>query len=227
MSGTAAEQFEHCPAAGATTHATMPERHPLLPWLWNGVRKRMRLLWVRARFHRAHFGARVDVRKGLCLRQKRGASVTIEECCVLDNDLTIECGGTLRVGARTIFGHHCTVAAVDLIEIGADCLIAEMVSIRDHNHCFDRLDVPVRLQGMTSAPIRIGRNVWIGGKATITKGVSIGDNAVIGANAVVTHDVPANAIAVGVPARVIKFRDGAPPATPPMPSGRPEAPPCA
>jgi acetyltransferase-like isoleucine patch superfamily enzyme len=89
-----------------------------------------------------------------------------------------------------------------------------MVSIRDHNHRFDKLDVPVRLQGMTSAPVRIGRNVWIGGKATITKGVSIGDNAVIGANAVVTHDIPANAIAVGVPARVIKYRDGAPPSQP-------------
>jgi acetyltransferase-like isoleucine patch superfamily enzyme len=60
---------------------------------------------------------------------------------------------------------------------------------------------------MTSAPIRIGRNVWIGGKATITKGVTIGDNAIIGANAVVTHDVPMNAVAVGVPARVIKIRE--------------------
>jgi acetyltransferase-like isoleucine patch superfamily enzyme len=95
---------------------------------------------------------------------------------------------------------------MESIEIGEDCLIAEMVSIRDHNHRFDRLDVPVRCQGMASAPIRIGRNVWIGGKATIIKGVTIGDNAVIGANAVVTHDVPANSIAVGVPARVIKVR---------------------
>jgi acetyltransferase-like isoleucine patch superfamily enzyme len=165
------------------------------------------------------------VRSRFCLRQRPGASVSIAECCVLDNDLTIECGGTLRVGARTIFGHHCTVAAVDLVEIGEDCLIAEMVSIRDHNHRFDRLDVPVRLQGMTSAPVHIGRNVWIGGKSTITKGVRIGDNAVIGANAVVTHDVPANAIAVGVPARVIKFRDGTP-LSPHPSSGLAEAPKC-
>jgi acetyltransferase-like isoleucine patch superfamily enzyme len=219
MSGAATEHFVPATPVAA-------QRKPLLPWLWNGVRKRMRLLWVRARFPRAHFGARVDVRRGLCVRQRPGAIVEIDDCCVLDNDMTIECGGTLRVGARTIFGHHCTVAVADRIDIGEDCLIAEMVSIRDHNHCFDRLDIPVRLQGMTSSPIRIGRNVWIGGKATITKGVKIGDNAVIGANAVVTHDIPANAIAVGVPARVIKYRNGAPEAHPA--SGLQfEAPPCA
>jgi acetyltransferase-like isoleucine patch superfamily enzyme len=81
-----------------------------------------------------------------------------------------------------------------------------MVSIRDHDHCFDRLDIPVREQGAVSAPITIGRNVWIGAKVTVTKGISIGDNAIVGANAVVTKDIPANAIAVGIPARVIRTR---------------------
>jgi acetyltransferase-like isoleucine patch superfamily enzyme len=200
--------------AGAISNelAASPDRRDgfTLPRLAHGVMKRLRLFRTRLRYPRAEFGSRVDVRRGFCLRLRVGASVVIEECCVLDNDLTIECGGALRVGARTIFGHHCTIAVLDHVEIGEDCLIAEMVSIRDHNHRFDRLDVLVRVQGMTSAPIRIGRNVWIGGKATITKGVTIGDNAVIGANAVVTHDIPSNAIAVGVPARVIRLRDGAP-----------------
>ena len=50
----------------------------------------------------------------------------------------------------------------------------------------------------------IGNNVWVGTKATILQGVTIGDNAVIGANAVVTRDIPANSIAVGAPARVVK-----------------------
>jgi acetyltransferase-like isoleucine patch superfamily enzyme len=179
---------------------------PALPRLARGLLKRARLFCIRTRHLKATFGSRVDVRRGFCLRQARGGVVTIGDRCILDNDMTIECSGTLRIGAGTVFGHHCTMAAMDSIDIGEDCLIAEMVSIRDHNHRFDRLDVPVRDQGMTSAPIRIGRNVWIGGKATITKGVTIGDNAVIGANAVVTHDVPMNAVAVGVPARVIKYR---------------------
>jgi acetyltransferase-like isoleucine patch superfamily enzyme len=61
---------------------------------------------------------------------------------VLDNDLVLDVQGRLEIGARTIFGHHCTLAASDSIIIGEDCLIAEMVAIRDHNHNFARLDVP-------------------------------------------------------------------------------------
>jgi acetyltransferase-like isoleucine patch superfamily enzyme len=135
-----------------------------------------------------------------------GGHVSIGDRCILDRDMTIECRGSLTVGDRTIFGHHCTLAASESIEIGEDCLIAEMVSIRDHDHRFDRLDVPVREQGSVSAPVRIGRNVWLGAKVTVVKGVTIGDNAIVGANAVVTRDIPANAIAVGVPARVIRMR---------------------
>jgi acetyltransferase-like isoleucine patch superfamily enzyme len=111
------------------------------------------------------------------------------------------------VGNNVIFGHHCTIGVRDLIQIGEDSLIAELVSIRDHDHRFDRLDIPVREQGTVSAPVKIGRNVWIGCKATVLKGVTIGDNAIIGANSVVTRDIPANAIAVGAPARVIRYRE--------------------
>jgi acetyltransferase-like isoleucine patch superfamily enzyme len=50
----------------------------------------------------------------------------------------------------------------------------------------------------------IGNNVWIGAKATVTKGVTIGDNVVIGANSVVTRDIPPNSVAAGAPARVIR-----------------------
>ena len=122
--------------------------------------------------------------------------------------MTIECRGSLEIGDRTIFGHHCTLGVVDSVVIGPDCLVAEMVAIRDHDHRFDGpLDVPVREQGTVSAPVKVGRNVWLGGKVTVLKGVTIGDNAVIGANAVVTKDIPANAVAVGIPARVVRYRE--------------------
>ncbi|MBF6555709.1 MAG: hypothetical protein IVW52_05960 [Acidimicrobiales bacterium] len=81
-----------------------------------------------------------------------------------------------------------------------------MVSIRDHDHAFSSTDVSIVDQGRETAPIRIGDNVWIGGKATITKGVSIGSNSVIGAHAVVVRDLPADCVAVGIPARVIRHR---------------------
>jgi acetyltransferase-like isoleucine patch superfamily enzyme len=135
------------------------------------------------------------------------AEVIFGSHCVLDHDLIVEVEGRLTVGANTIFGHHCTIAAKEDISIGEDCLIAELVSIRDHDHRFDRLDIPIREQGSRCGPVKIGRNVWIGAKATITRGVTIGDNAIIGAHAVVTRDIPRDAVAVGIPARVIRIRD--------------------
>jgi len=189
--------------------ATVTWKPPLLRRVIRGLVERARLGWARLRHPRARFGRRCIVRPGLNLSVQNDGLVEFGPGCVLDSSLTIECFGRMRVGANVIFGHHCTIGARDLIQIGDDSLIAEMVSIRDHDHRFDRLDVPVREQGSVSDPVRIGRNVWIGCKATVLKGVTIGDNAVIGANAVVTRDIPANAIAVGIPARVIRYREGA------------------
>lgn len=181
---------------------------PLAAWrrLLPALGRRARLLAARLRHPRAILGRGCDVRRGLELHIGPSGRVVFGGSCVIDKDMTIEAGGELRIGARSIFGHHCTIAARHSILIGEDCLIAEMVSIRDHDHCFDRLDVPTREQGATIAPVRIGNNVWLGAKVTVAKGVSIGDNAVIGANAVVTHDICANAVAVGIPARVIRMR---------------------
>ena len=161
----------------------------------------------RMRFPRVQFGARCDVRRNLQIRVRGGGSVIIGAGCILDTDLVIECGGNLKLGAGTILGHHCTLASEEAIEIGENCLIAEMVSIRDHDHCFDQVDIDIRDQGHVSSAVRIGRNVWLGAKVTVVKGVTIGDNAIIGANAVVTKDIPANAIAVGAPAKVIRMRE--------------------
>jgi acetyltransferase-like isoleucine patch superfamily enzyme len=123
----------------------------------------------------------------------------------------------LAKSGRIVIGDHCfigtgsIIVAVDEISIGHNVLIAEYVTIRDQDHDFESR-LPTALAGLRSSPIRVGDNVWIGAKATITRGVTIGDNSVIGANAVVTRDVPSNAVVGGVPARVIRFRqtlDGA------------------
>ena len=189
----------------------LPERKALTASrLLAALLRRMRLPWTRLWNPRVRFGDRCDVRARLEIRVGSRGRVEFGECCVLDRDLTMECDGVIRIGDRTIFGHHCTIAARRAIEIGEDCLIAEMVSIRDHDHRFERLDFLIREQGEIVAPVHIGRNVWLGAKATICKGVSIGDNAIVGANAVVTHDIPPNAIAAGVPARVIRMRGEAP-----------------
>lgn len=175
-----------------------------------GVWRRVRRFWLQLRYPRASWGRGCDVRAGLQLKLARGAQLRVGEKCVLDRDATIECTGILRIGARSIFGHHCTLAAKESLLIGEDCLIAEMVSIRDHDHRFDDYHVPMRMQGASCAPTLIGNNVWLAARVIVTKGVTIGDGAIVGAGAVVTRDIPAGAIAAGVPARVIKMRSGAP-----------------
>jgi acetyltransferase-like isoleucine patch superfamily enzyme len=146
------------------------------------------------------------VRQGAHILVAEGSSVRFDAGCVLEHGFVLENRGVIEVGERTVFGHHCTVAADERISIGRDCLIAEMVSIRDHDHAFSSTRVSIIDQGRDTAPVRIGDNVWIGAKATVTKGVSIGSNCVIGAHAVVTGDLPEGCVAVGVPARVIRFR---------------------
>jgi acetyltransferase-like isoleucine patch superfamily enzyme len=108
---------------------------------------------------------------------------------------------------RIDIGDHCLVCpgvkllAATKIEIADDCMLASGVSISDAD--WHDLRDRTRPVGAT-AEVRLGRNVWIGERAMITKGVTIGENSIVGAGAVVVDDVPANAIAVGNPARVVR-----------------------
>jgi acetyltransferase-like isoleucine patch superfamily enzyme len=130
--------------------------------------------------------------------------------CILENDVGLQRyvhlvarGGTLSIGARTHVGQGSVIVSREKIVIGADCLIAEYVTIRDHHHVFGRDQVTAD-SGFVNAAIIIEDNVWIGAKATILAGVTIGSGSVIGAGAVVTRDIPANCVATGVPAQVMR-----------------------
>lgn len=113
--------------------------------------------------------------------------------------------GKLTIGDNVLFSRGYTVGAHSHVIIGNGTLFGEGVSIHDQNHVTTRTDIDIEHQGFEIEPIVIGNNVWVGAKATILQGVRIGDHAVIGANAVVTHDVPAFAVAVGIPARVVRI----------------------
>ena len=175
-------------------------------WLSGYLRRRVGLSLTRLRFPRVRFGTRCDVRRGARFLVSRGGRVEFGAGCVLDHGLVVESRGRIQVGDRTVFGHHCTLASDEEIVIGRDCLIAELVSIRDHDHAFSANDAAIIDQGRSTSPVRIGDNVWIGGKVTITKGVTIGSGSVVGAHAVVTDDLPEGSVAVGIPARVIRTR---------------------
>jgi acetyltransferase-like isoleucine patch superfamily enzyme len=189
------------------SHLSVATEYGVVHWARGYIRRRAGLALTRLLHPRVRFGHLCDVGRGARFHVAQGASVRLGTGCVLDDGFTVESRGRVEVGDRTVFGHHCTVAADESVVIGENCLIAEMVSIRDHDHAFSSADEPFIDQGRMTAPVRIGDNVWLGAKATVTKGVSIGSNAVIGAHAVVTADLPANCVAVGIPARVISVRD--------------------
>ncbi len=91
-------------------------------------------------------------------------------------------------------------------------------------HIFQDPSRPVREQGIVARGIRIGDGAWIGAGAIVLDGVTVGEGAVVGAGAVVTRDIPPYAVAVGVPARVVRQRE-MPPAPPESSLSSPECPP--
>ncbi|MBT2486178.1 MULTISPECIES: DapH/DapD/GlmU-related protein [unclassified Microbacterium] len=111
-------------------------------------------------------------------------------------------GVNIRIGKNVFINQGCRLNDIGGIEIGDDVMLGPGVSLLTSGHPVD----PARRRSeITSAPIRIGKNVWIGASALIMQGVTIGDDAVVAAGAVVTHDVAARTIVGGVPATVIKI----------------------
>lgn len=117
--------------------------------------------------------------------------------------------GKIRLGDRVFLGDFSSVNANDSeITIGSNVAIGPMTVIQGANHRFDRLDAPIVDQGHIPSQVVIEDDVWIGARCVILPGVHIRSGAVIGAGAVVTRDVPPLAVMAGMPARVLKYRDG-------------------
>ena len=114
--------------------------------------------------------------------------------------------GTLRIGDKCVFGKDNTVNCHLDIEFGAATIVADWVYVCDFDHVFADVTVPIKDQGIVKSPVRVGPDVWIGVKATVLRGVTIGEGSVIAAHCLVNADVPAYSVAVGVPARVVRNR---------------------
>ena len=141
--------------------------------------------------------------------------VRVGNCTSFDRNLWLHCGGTLddhahgffEIGDHSYVGCNAVIGAGGGVRIGSHVLIGQSVNIHaeDHNY-HDRMRL-IADQGVSYRGIVIEDDVWIGSKAAVLDGVTIGRGAVIGAGAVATESVPPYSVAVGVPARVIGRRE--------------------
>lgn len=113
-------------------------------------------------------------------------------------------GTNIYLGENVYFNFECVVLDVCEVRIGNFCFLAPGVHIYTAAH---PLEAKLRRTQEFGMPVTIGNDVWVGGKAIICPGVTIGDRSVIGAGSVVTKSIPAGVLAVGNPARVIREID--------------------
>jgi acetyltransferase-like isoleucine patch superfamily enzyme len=176
------------------------------------ARHALRLVRARIRIARA----RADVLlhgmsflgSGVELTAPRGEGrVVVGPWCWIGDDVALRShAGRVTVGPKSVIGGGTTINSYLDVNIGEGALIADDVHITDFDHRTDRLELPIKDQGIVTAPVRIGPDVWLGRGVTVLRGVDIGRGSVIGAHAVVTRDIPPYSIAVGVPARVVRSR---------------------
>jgi maltose O-acetyltransferase len=145
------------------------------------------------------------VRRLVCrgLFRRAGANINIEKGAYFGD------GREIEIGDNSGIGIDCHVTGP--VRIGRDVMMAPEVIVLTSNHRFDRTDVPMREQGaLPPEPVTIGDDVWIGSRAIILPGVTIGRGAIVAAGAVITRDVPEYAIVGGNPARIIRNRKDPP-----------------
>lgn len=145
-------------------------------------------------------------------RTQSGGPVRLEEKSAVMRHSIIETdeGGSVRIGPGSWVHPGCKlIAALSAIDIGAGVMLAAHCALYPHNHGI-RPGIPIAEQPCTTkGPIVIGDGAWLGTGVSVLGGVTIGRGAVIGAGAVVTRSIPDEAIAFGVPAKVVRFRGDA------------------
>lgn len=132
-----------------------------------------------------------------------GGVISIGKNSYLGDDVRIVVQkGRVTIGDDVFIGEGSIIVCHDDIFIGSDSLIAEYVVIRDQDHSIGVH--PVRSAGFHTSPIHIGKDVWIGCKASILRGASVGDRCVVGAHALVRSGMEKDMLVVGVPARALR-----------------------
>lgn len=146
--------------------------------------------------------ARINPRQG---RIVLGPGCTIAPGAIVQGNVELGANCSVQTGSILI-GYGTRDDLAGRISIGRNVRIAPFVQIIAGNHVIADTERPICEQGLQAAPVTIEDDVWVAGRVIITAGVTVGTGAVLAAGAVVTRDVPAWAIAGGVPAKVLRSR---------------------
>jgi acetyltransferase-like isoleucine patch superfamily enzyme len=142
--------------------------------------------------------ARLDV---LPFRQFRlGAGSAIEDYCVVNNGV-----GDVLIGTDSLIGVGSVL--IGPVSIGNQVIMAQHVVLSGLNHQYEDISLPIRQQPVTTRPIVVEDDCWIGANAVITAGVTIGQHSVVAGGSIVTRDVPPFSVVGGNPARLLKQYD--------------------
>lgn len=163
-------------------------------------------------------GAGTSIARAVLIDARARDGIVLGDAVTVDERATLRASGVLRnlgegivVGDRTAIGLGNFVHGGGGVRIGNDCLLGPYVSVFSENHIADDPTRPIRDQGERRRSVVIDDDVWIGAGATVLSGVRIGRGAIVAAGAVVTSDVAPMTIVGGVPAQLIKHREGVTP----------------
>jgi acetyltransferase-like isoleucine patch superfamily enzyme len=157
--------------------------------------------------HKIHIGRDVVIDDN-CLIDAKGESnlgIRIGDGVFIGRNTILSCkNGDIDIGDHANIGFNCELFSASRVSIGSSVLMAAYTYVIGGDHAFSDPSKPVLAQTRTSSGVNIGEGAWLGAGAKILDGVTIGPHAVIGAGAVVRESVPAGAVAVGVPARIVR-----------------------
>lgn len=152
-------------------------------------------------------GARIGKCKVIC-RGRREDAVVLGRVYLHDGVVLDALGGFLHIGDGTTVNPYCVFYGTGGLVIGAQCGIATHTVIVAANHTFVGHDSPMMSQPVSMRGITIADDVWLGAGARVLDGVTLEKGIVVGAGAVVTRSFPSGAVIAGVPAKLLKMREG-------------------
>lgn len=148
---------------------------------------------------RLHVGEHTTIDDGVEIRFRGDGSVRIGDWSELRRDVRIVAAGDVVLDGQNLLSWGVVLHCDEGIALHRQAVLSEHVSVTDSVH--DHAEGEWHLDRLRTAPVVIGTDTWVGAKATITHGVTVGAHCVVGAGAVVTRDVPDHHAALGVPAR--------------------------